>query len=222
MLRTLLFLYFFSPFLSFSQISIIELPEKSVPEPFGRDGIVDDWNLNQPGYDRLAEQSKTLLYWTNYCRYNPKKFLDSVLNPILDLFPSLNKQEAASLRVDLEKRGPLPMYSLELTLTKTAQLHASDIARKKSPISHVSTNGADFGSRMKQAGIQRCASENISLSSQSILLSLVLLYLDIGLPELGHRKALMDPNLREIGIGTALYGKDQYFLVQDLACSQNQ
>ena len=78
----------------------------------------------------------------------------------------------------------------------------------------------DFGTRMKQAGIKYCANENISLSSQSVLLSVLLLYLDIGLPGLGHRKALLDPSLREIGVGSALYGKDQYFLVQDLACSQ--
>ena len=200
---------------------MIELPEKPVPEPFERDGIVDNWNKSQPKYYKLSKEAQTLLYWTNYCRNNPKKFLDIVVDPILDRFPSLNKREAASLRVDLEKKGQLPMYSLDETLTNTAQLHASDIARKKSPISHTSTNGSDFGSRMKQAGIQSCASENISLSSQSILLTLVLLYLDIGLPDLGHRKALLDPNLREIGIGTALYGKDQYFLVQDMACSQN-
>lgn len=221
MLRTLFLFCCFSPFLSFSQISMIELPEKQVPEPFERDDAVDTWNLSQPGYLRLSTQAQTFLYWTNYCRNNPKNFLDSVVDPILAAFPVLNKREASSLRVDLLKKGPLPMFFLNETLTKTAQLHSSDIARKKSPISHNSTNGTGFGSRMKQVGIQNCASENISLSSQSVLLSLVLLYLDIGLPDLGHRKALTDPNLREIGIGAALYGKDQYFLVQDIACSQN-
>jgi uncharacterized protein YkwD len=69
-------------------------------------------------------------------------------------------------------------------------------------------------------GIKYCAAENISLSSQSILLSTVLLYLDIGLPGLGHRKALLDPNLKEIGVGSALYPTGQYFLVQDFACAQ--
>ena len=53
-----------------------------------------------------------------------------------------------------------------------------------------------------------------------VSLSILLLYLDIGVPSLGHRKALLDQNLREIGVGSALYGKDQYFLVQDLACTQ--
>ena len=75
---------------------------------------------------------------------------------------------------------------------------------------------------MNRAGIKYCANENISISSQSILLSVLLLYLDIGLPNLGHRKALLNPSLVETGIGSASYGKEmgQFFLVQDLACLQ--
>jgi uncharacterized protein YkwD len=138
----------------------------------------------------------------------------------LEVFPTLNSREANSLRADLLGAGPLPMFSLNEILVKTAQLHASDIGRNKGPLGHNSTDGTDFGTRMKRAGIKYCANENISLSSQSVLLSVVLLYLDINLPGLGHRKALLDRNLSEIGVGSSLYGVDQYFLVQDLACRQ--
>ena len=208
------------PLFSFSQISQIELEVKRVPEPAKRDTIVDQWNLSQPGYAKLPEESKQMLYWTNYCRNNPKKFWDSVVTPILIAFPELNKSESHSLKADLLYTGQLPMFTLNETLIKTAQAHASDIARKRSALSHNSTDGTDFGTRIKRAGIRNCANENISLSSQSVLLSVLLLYLDIGLPTLGHRKTLLDKNLREIGVGSALYGKDQYFLVQDLACKQ--
>jgi uncharacterized protein YkwD len=112
------------------------------------------------------------------------------------------------------------MFRLNSSLIKTAQDHAVDIASKKALPSHLSTKGEGFDVRIKRAGIKYCASENISLSNQSILLSVVLLYLDIGLPELGHRKSLLADNLREIGIGSARYGEDQYFLFQDLACAQ--
>jgi hypothetical protein len=220
MRKTLAFLFFLIPLVSFSQLSVVELEAKRVPEPISRDTEVDRWNLSQPGYPLLPKEAKDLLYWTNYSRNNPKKFWDSAVTPILALFPSLNKQEARSLELTLSRIGPLPMFTLNAQLVKTAQSHAADIAGKNARPSHSSTNGADFGTRMKLAGIRRCANENISLSSQSILLSVVLLYLDIGLPELGHRKTLLDANLREIGVGSALYGKDQWFLVQDFACQQ--
>ena len=208
------------PLLSFCQLSMIELEERTIPEPKTRDLVVDQWNQLQPGFDKLPVQAQEQLYWTNYARNNPQKFWDSVVTPVLTIFPPLNNSEARGLKADLLKAGKLSMFSLNDILIKTAQAHASDIAYKKAPLSHNSTNGMDFGTRMKQAGIKYCANENISLSSQSVLLSVLLLYLDIGLPGLGHRKALLDPGLREIGVGSALYGKDQYFLVQDLACSQ--
>jgi hypothetical protein len=208
------------PLISFSQISLIELEVKYIPEPPRRDTAVDNWNHSQPGYANLPEQARQLLYWTNYGRNNPQKFWDSVIIPVLIVFPELNKSESHSLKADILYAGQLPMLSLNETLIKTAQAHASDIARKRSPLSHNSTDGTDFGTRIKRAGIRNCANENISLSSQSVLLSVLLLYLDIGLPSLGHRKTLLDKNLREIGVGSALYGKDQWFLVQDFACKQ--
>lgn len=220
MRKTLVFALLIIPLLSFSQLSVVELEAKRVPEPLTRDAEVEQWNLSQPGYPLLPKEAKDLLYWTNYSRKNPKQFWDSAVVPILTLFPSLNKAEARSLDLTLGRIGSLPMFTLNAQLVKTAQAHAADIAGKNVRPSHTSTNGTDFGTRMKLAGIRRCANENISLSSQSILLSVVLLYLDIGLPELGHRKTLLDGNLREIGVGSALYGKDQWFLVQDFACQQ--
>jgi len=220
MYKFLVILLLALPLFSHSQMSRIELDSKTVPEPINRDTEVDNWNLSQPGYQKLPEEAKQLLYWTNYCRNNPQKFWDSVVVPVLIVFPPLNTSETHSLKADLLYTGRLPMFSLNKVLVKTAQLHASDISRKKSPLGHNSTDGTDFGTRMKRAGIKTCANENISLSSQSVLLSVLLLYLDIKLPGLGHRKALLDRNLCEIGVGSALYGVDQYFLVQDLGCRQ--
>ncbi|MDB5209544.1 MAG: Allergen family protein [Sediminibacterium sp.] len=219
MFRFLFILLLSCPLISFSQISTIELEARYVPEP-GIDSVVENWNRTQPGYDKLPLQAKKFLYWTNYSRNNPQKFWDSAIVPILAIFPPMNKPEAGTLKTDLWKAGSLPMFKLNEALIGTAQSHASDIGGKRAPLGHTSTNGADFASRMKKAGIKYCAAENISLSSQSILLSTILLYLDIGLPGLGHRKALLDPNLREIGIGSSLYNADQYFLVQDMSCVQ--
>ena len=222
MRRFLILCSFFLPFVSFSQFSTIELEVRPVPEPAIRDSAVVHWNQSLPAFETLSPESKDFLYWINYCRSNPEAFWDSIVCPVLLVFSSLTGKEARSLHTDLANVGKLPMFSLNEVLIKTAQLHASDISRKKASPSHTSTDGSDFGTRMKRAGIKTCANENISVSSQSVLLSVLLLYLDIGLPELGHRKSLLNPSLVETGIGSASFGKegDQFFLVQDLACSQ--
>lgn len=220
MFRFLMVTFLFLPIFSFAQMASIELEVKPVPEPTHRNSAIDAWNLSQPGFSMLTAESQEFLYWINFCRKDPTGFWEKVVVPILHTFPSMNGPEAQSLKEDLAKAGPLPMFTLNARLVQTAQSHASDISEKSATPSHTSTNGTDFGSRMKKAGIRYCANENIAVSSQSTLLAVVLLYLDIGLPEKGHRKALLNASLTETGIGSAQYGKDQVFLVQDLSCSQ--
>ncbi len=221
MLRSLVFYLLFFPLFSFAQISIVELEVRRVPPPAIRDTMVDQWNLSQPKYETLPDQAKDFLYWVNYSRRNPKRFWDSVVSPTLRVFPSLDNSEAISLKGDLFQTDPLPMFALNETLLQTAQLHASDIANNYASPSHVSTNGTDFGERMKRAGVRYCASENFSLCSHGALVAVVLLYLDIGIPNPSHRRSLLNPIFVETGIGSADYNKEQCFFVQDLSCAQH-
>lgn len=216
----ILFLFFLLPFISFSQMASIELEDKAVPTPMTRDMDVERFNQSQLKYYQLSADAKEFYYWVNYSRRNPKGFWDSVAKPIIDAFPTLNVAEARSLKVDLYKANGLSMFSLNDTLIRLARLHANDISVNKARPSHTSTNGTDFGSRMNKAGIYNCAGENISISGQGVLMAVLLLYLDINLPDLGHRKTLLDPLLVETGIGIAKYGKEHLFIVQDFACLQ--
>jgi hypothetical protein len=220
MRRSFLVLLFFIPLFSFSQMASIELVARPVPVPAVLDTAVLNWTQSQAGFRSLNKDARDFYYFINLARLKPGQFWDSVLVPLFETFPNLRGRDAQSLANDLEKTGPLPMLALNPLLIRTAQGHATDIAGKHLAPSHTSSNGTDFGTRIKAAGIKYCASENISISSQATVLAVVLLYLDIGLPEKGHRKALLDGKLREMGVGVAPYGKDQTFFVQDLACAQ--
>lgn len=219
MAKLLLFL-FLIPFTGTSQMASIELESKPVPVPSTRESSVVKWNAEQPGYAGLSQESKDFFYWVNYCRSSPEKFWDSVVQPVLKAFPALKGPDSESLYKDLLKAGPLSMFKLNSSLVNTAQAHALDQARKSRQLGHNSSDGTSFGIRMKNAGIKRCANENIALASQGTILAVLLLYLDIGVQDKGHRKSLLDPNLKENGIGSAPYGKDQVFFVQDLSCAQ--
>ncbi len=220
MFRTLVLGLLLLPFFSFSQTSTVELLVRPVPKPVTVDAETLKWCQSQPGYDNLIGPAKEIFYWTNLCRNKPEEFWDSVMVPLLNAFPTLKTSESRSLKSDLHKTGQLPMFTLSPALTKTAQAHTNDIAGKKAQPSHTSTNGVDFGSRMKQAGIKRCAGENMSLGNQDVLLSVALLYLDINLPDLGHRKTLLNKDYLEMGVGISKYGRDQFFMVEDFSCTQ--
>lgn len=208
------------PILASTQISSVELEVRSLLEPQQRDTVIENWNRQFPSYAELTPEAQELLYWTNYSRINPRRFWDSVVLPALRTWPILVGSESRSLEVDLKRSQPLPLFSLNSLLLASAQKHCDDIAINNGEIGHFSTDKTSFPQRMKELGIRNCANENISLGGQSVLVSLVLLYLDIRLPEKGHRKVLLDPNLTEIGVGYAMYNKDQFFMVQDMACRQ--
>jgi hypothetical protein len=209
--------------LAYSQeSSTVTLDVKPVPQPIWRDSTVDRWNKSFPAYYKLPKEAQELLYWTNLSRINPRRFWDSVVAPIIKTFPNLDGSYAVSLRTTLYNTEPLPLFRLNDTLIRLAQGHALDISGKKAKTGHNSSNGETFSNRIKKSGIRYCSAENTSLSGLGVVMAINLLYLDIGLPNLGHRNTLLNPNYTEIGIGSAKYSSTHYFLVQDFACAQSR
>lgn len=204
-----------------AQLSEVELEVRSVPTPTTRDAAILDWNRSFPAFSAMNAREQECLYWVNLTRKNPTFFCDSILTPILAAFPPLRGKEAAALKKDLLAAGSLPLFSPNALLNASARAHAKDISSKKVPISHTSTNGNSFADRMRLAEINTCAGENISLGNQGVLLSVVLLYLDMGLTPAAHRQTLLSKQYVHIGLGCVDYGNDNFFLVQDFSCKLN-
>jgi uncharacterized protein YkwD len=158
-------------------------------------------------------------YWTNYSRHSPKAFWDSVVAPILQVYPQFNTSYATSLKKELYKNKRLPMLKPNQTLIRLAQAHANDLS-KAGNLSHTSTNGTAFEQRIFKGGIAKCAAENLSLGIPNSVFSLVLLYLDEGIPDLGHRNNLLSPYYVEMGIGLSKTRSNYALIVQDFACDQ--
>jgi len=209
------------PALSFAQLSNVQLEAHGVPKPYQQDTMVASWEIRQLGYSKLSNQGKDFLYWTNYSRANPKRFWDSVVAPILLVFPNLKSSYSESLKSDLYASPSLPLFKLNDNLLFTAQSHASDIGLKKGKPGHSSTDGRSFVDRMRAVGIKNCGGENVSLGNVDPIMSLVLLYIDYGIPGLGHRKTLLNPTYVETGVGVSQYGDtDSIFIVEDFSCAQ--
>ena len=205
----------------FSQ-KMIMLADTKIPEPEKKDKQVLEWNRIQLVGKNNSVQEQEFFYWVNYSRKNPSEFYDIVIKGILKVYPQLKGKNLESLEVDLKNSAPLPMFTLSDNLTIIAQSHSKDITSKNASPSHISTNGDDFAERFKKSGLKNCGGENISFSGGdgNSLLMLVLLYLDINVPDLGHRKALLNPSFAETGIGISTYKNGNTFLVEDFSCRQ--
>lgn len=171
-------------------------------------------------YNSLNNLQKEWFYWTNYSRNNPRGFWDSIVVPILQTFPNLNNSYSASLKKDLYAASPLPLLRPNTKLAATSSLLARELASKNADPSHTSPSGITFQQRMQTANIKTCAGENISFGSWNTPLMLVLLYIDEGVTNLGHRKSLLNPAFTEMGIGLGDYPDNKVMVVQDFACSQ--
>lgn len=224
-------LRFFLPIIFFAVIAHSPSAEAQVSsvtlidQPFNFPGAKNKTLLRTletyPVYNKASRQEKDLIYWSNYSRLFPTHFRDSALIPFITGQPGLrNNSYTKSLIKTLDQNQVLPFLAPEALLTRVATNHAADIYQNNGRISHQSSDGTGFANRMRKAGITQCASENISSGKDDALVALLLLYLDIGLPDLGHRKNLLNPAFTQIGVSVIQLQNSQYLMVQDLGCSK--
>ncbi len=200
-----------------AQFSQTTLEYKLVSLPKTRITKVDSFNSIQPLYASLSPQEQEILYITNVARSKPMFFWDSMVKPILNAFPTLVGKNSKSLYQDLVSTGSLPMFSLHNYLVNAARFHSNDLA-STGVFSHSSSNGQHFSQRLESFGVKNTYSaENISMGQQSILQSSVLLYLDIGIPDLGHRKTLLSKQYSLIGIGYTKSKDGSFYITQDFS-----
>jgi len=196
------------------------LKEGTIPKP-DIDTRVRSWTDGQPNLHKLSLTEQDFYYWVNYSRANPRRFLDSVVIPITELYPQLKGEYFESLRKDLMATDSLPLLVLNAGLIGLAKNHAIDITSHDAKPSHTSTNGDTFSDRFRKENLQKCGAENLSFGAGQPLFLLTLLYLDIDMPSLGHRKTLLNTQYRETGIGAENFKNGSIFLVEDFACGRD-
>lgn len=192
------------------------------PKPEMNDKEVIQWNQAQPGFNNLSQPEKDFFYWVNFSRKNPDQFFESAVLPMVRTYPQLKGENLKSLEKDLKESGSLAILQLNQALINMSRAHAKDITASNSNPSHNSTNGESFVDRFKKAGLKNCGGENISYGGGDTdpLFMLVMLYLDINVSNLGHRKALLNPLFVNTGISIAKYANGNTFLVEDFSCAQ--
>jgi hypothetical protein len=204
----------------FSQ-NYMSFEDKPLPAFSVQDEAVLQFCINQPAYKHLDKTEKEFYYLVNYSRSHPEEFFENVITPIVALYPQLSGDFFTSLKEDFSKADSLPLLKLNEALVQMAENHSKDITSNSDKPSHTSTNGDSFMERFKKSGLKKCGGENISYGSDNPAFLLTLLYLDVGVPSLGHRKALLNPNFTETGIGSSFFKNGSIFLVEDFACPQN-
>jgi hypothetical protein len=176
--------------------------------------------LSDSSYAKLPESERLFLYWTNLFRKNPESFAKNFIKPFLVQFPSANNRSSSSLLHDLIGIKNLPFLLPNARLNELSRTHAVDLATNQKDLSHVSSTGKDFETRMQQAGIVSCGGENLLMGRRQPLENLILLLIDHNVPGFGHRKAILNPIYNIMGCSYSLVANSrQFILVQLFSCN---
>lgn len=176
--------------------------------------------FSDSSYAKLPESERLFLYWTNLFRKNPESFAKNFIKPFLIQFPSANNRSSTSLLQDLIGIKNLPFLLPNAHLNELSRTHAVDLATIKKDLSHVSSTGKDFGTRMQQAGIVSCGGENLLMGRRQPIENLILLLIDHNVPGFGHRKAILNPIYNIMGCSySQVANTQQFILVQLFSCN---
>jgi hypothetical protein len=208
-----------------AQLSVCAQGVYSLPaEPFKhlppKDSSAYQFLMRSPAFKDLGREEKEFFQWVNIFRKDPAGFRERYLKPFLEQFPEIKGAETQSLMEDLDLAKPLEPLVPDPVLNRTSKSHALDLSRRPHVLDHNSSNGTSFRARMEMAGIRKCAGENLYDGRNDPIMALIILLVDKGIPNAGHRKALMRADFQRMGVAiTPWKGEpESVILVQDFSC----
>lgn len=202
-----------------SQGSII-LEDKPFNVTATSDTSLENLLLLQSEYNDLSHEEKEVVYWINLVRTQPRAFIKEILLPFLKQFPEAKSSYSQSLIKELNQQPSLPVLLPSSRLHHIAETHAKDLGQHQLPISHQSSRGESFQERMNRFGYFDCVSENVYEGKESGIFSVLFLLIDAGVKSLGHRKNILSPDVKYIGVSFhPIRGKERsFYLVQNFSC----
>ena len=170
---------------------------------------LDEWEKanTAAGADYLSTEEKEVFRYLNLARTDGEKFFDSFLEIYIrdnnDLYSEKIDSKNSyliSLKKDLNKINGLQLIFPDKRLFKAAEYHANDMG-KMGTTGHNSSDGSGFFDRMRKLmGTEYYLSENCSYGYGNALDIVCNLLLDNGIPSLGHRKNILNPEQNMAGI----------------------
>ncbi len=201
---------------SFSQGSIT-MEDKIINYNIPEDTTLRRVLSESDSYKKLSPNDQQVAYYLNYARRNPKIFLDKAINVFVANHPEVKSSYIGSLQSTFKTLQSLNYIQPDYTISQVALAHANDL-RSHNTISHQSSNGRSFQDRVTKV-VKGCASESIHASMRYNPLEAVLgLLFDFNVPDLGHRKALLNTNFTRAGFGSSVVPDKYSVLVIDFSC----
>ena len=149
----------------------------------------------------LLEEERVMLDEINSVRTNPKAYVPHIeryiqtINMDADFSAAYKQKESHAAReliAELNRMSPLPALAPHLELYNVAVRHGNDIQRQ-SILNHVGSDGSQIWDRLENVPSIMGGAENLVAGAHSERESLIVLLVDSGIPNRGHRRNLLNP-----------------------------
>jgi len=161
---------------------------------------------------KLSSIEKDLINEINLLRSNPKAYSEK-------LRKYKNADEAIGV---LKATKNLPAFKPSQGLCRAAKDHVNDLGPKGSK-GHTGSDGSTFSQRADRYGSGGSSgAENISYGKETAEEMVIQWLIDENIPDRIHRKILLDPSYRYIGVGCGYHNKWKIFSVMDVAVNYRE
>ncbi|WEK18259.1 MAG: CAP domain-containing protein [Candidatus Pedobacter colombiensis] len=171
----------------------------------------------------LSLEEKDMLIYLNLARIDGAKFFDTYFQDFVDernqvmrqysnyndLKIDRNSSYYRSLRRDLQNIKNLPVFWPDEVLSQVATLHAKDLNRNNY-IGHNSSDGRSSGERISRVYPRKANGECLAFGYNSGLDNICMLLLDKGVPDLGHRKLMLNTSAQLNTVGLSFHPHQRY------------
>lgn len=170
-----------------------------------------------PCVGKAQSAEPAVLSLLNHVRTRPQQFLKEQVEPYLDKNQLTRNSYAKSLVKELKATKKMQALQLSKPLTEVARIHAMDMG-KKGLTGHDSSNGTPFHERVrKHSKAKGMIAENCSYGYDQALDIVMSLLIDDGIKSLGHRKNILEPKYKWVGIAIEPHQTYQINCVMDFA-----
>jgi uncharacterized protein YkwD len=161
-------------------------------------------------------QPDEVLKIINEVRTDPQEFLKARLMPYIKEKGMADNSYAKSLVEDLKTAKKVNPLESSALLTRLARGHALDMGGH-GKVGHESSNGTTFVNRLRKKVKTGMIAENCDYGNSDPLDIVMSLLIDDGVASLGHRKNILHPQLKYVGIAIEKHKTYRMNCVMDFA-----
>lgn len=155
----------------------------------------------------LSEEEQNTHFFLNLARANPRLFYDTFVTAYKDSMLVNDNFYFRSLKSDMYKANAMPLLEGDILLFEAAKSHANEMGRT-GKTGHSDVSGSPYYERMNVlANKYEKLLESCQYGYSSGLFVVLDLLVDDGIPDLGHRKALLDNKAVFVGISMQKHKK---------------